>query len=72
MTAVSPIVKPISQMQLAPGSAATIPNVSWDEFELILQELGQKRTSRIAYSQGTLVRLTVSIDSGCVPRHMQW
>lgn len=54
MTAVSPVVKPISQMQLAPGSAATIPNVSWDEFESILQELGQKRTSRIAYSQGTL------------------
>jgi len=54
MNAVSPIVKPISQMQLAPGSAATIPNISWEEFESILQELGQKRTSRVAYSQGRL------------------
>ncbi|MBC1219375.1 Uma2 family endonuclease [Nostoc sp. UCD121] len=41
-------------MQLAPGSAVTIPDVSWQEFESILEELGQKRTTRIAYSQGTL------------------
>ncbi len=48
------VVKPISQMQLAPGSVATIPNVSWQEFEAILEELGEKRSSRIAYSKGTL------------------
>jgi Uma2 family endonuclease len=54
MTAVSPIVKPVSQMQLAPGSAVTIPNVSWEEFESILQELGEKRSARVAYSKGTL------------------
>ncbi len=54
MTAVIPIFKPVSQMQLAPGSVATIPNVSWQEFESILEELGEKRSSRIAYSKGTL------------------
>jgi hypothetical protein len=50
----SPIVKPVSQMKLAPGSAVTIPNVSWEEFESILQELGEKRSARVAYSKGTL------------------
>ncbi len=54
MTAVSPVVKTISQMWLAPGSAVTIPNVSWEEFESILQELGEKRSARVAYSKGTL------------------
>jgi hypothetical protein len=54
MTAVTPVVKPVSQMQLAPGSAITIPNVSWQEFESILQELGEKRSARIAYSKNTL------------------
>ncbi|MBV8882534.1 MAG: hypothetical protein JO235_00840 [Chroococcidiopsidaceae cyanobacterium CP_BM_RX_35] len=54
MTAVSPVVKPISQMQLTPGSVPTIQNVSWDEFELILQELGEKRISRVAERGSTL------------------
>ncbi|NES97663.1 MAG: Uma2 family endonuclease [Desertifilum sp. SIO1I2] len=54
MSAISPIVKPVSQMQLAPGSVLTIPDVSWDEFELILEEMGEKRTARIAYSRGIL------------------
>lgn len=54
MTAVSRVVKPVSQLQLAPGSAVTIPNVSWAEFESILEELGENRSARVAYSQGTL------------------
>lgn len=54
MTAVSLVVKPVSLLQLAPGSAVTIPNVSWEEFESILQELGEKRSARVAYSKGTL------------------
>ncbi|MEH2350262.1 MAG: Uma2 family endonuclease [Nostoc sp.] len=41
-------------MQLAPGSMVTIPDVSWEEFESILEELGEKRTTQIAYSQSTL------------------
>jgi Uma2 family endonuclease len=54
MTAVSPVVKAISQMRLAPGSKVTIEGVSWDEFEAILQELGEKRSLRLAYSNSTL------------------
>ena len=54
MTTLTLILKPVSQIELDPGSAVTIPNVSWLEFESILQELGEKRSARIAYSKGTL------------------
>ncbi|WP_245246153.1 hypothetical protein [Nostoc sp. ATCC 53789] len=54
MNAVSPVVKPVSQMRLAPGSTVSIQNVSWKEFESILQELGEKRSRRVAYSKSTL------------------
>jgi Uma2 family endonuclease len=54
MTATIPFVKPVSQITLAPGSTVTIPHVSWQEFELILQELGEDRSARVVYSQGTL------------------
>ncbi len=54
MTATIPFVKPVSQIMLAPGSTVTIPNVSWQEFELILQELGEDRSARVVYSKGTL------------------
>jgi Uma2 family endonuclease len=48
------VMKPISQLQLAPGSVVTVPNVTWAEFETILTELGDRRTTRIAYSHNTL------------------
>ncbi|WP_375469359.1 Uma2 family endonuclease [uncultured Nostoc sp.] len=54
MTAVSPVVKPVSQMRLAPGSTVNIQDISWEEFESILQELGEKRSLRVAYSKSTL------------------
>ncbi len=54
MTAVSPVVKPVSQMRLEPGSTVSIQDVSWEEFESILQELGEKRSLRVAYSKSTL------------------
>ncbi|MBA3923478.1 MAG: Uma2 family endonuclease, partial [Nostocaceae cyanobacterium] len=53
MTAISPVFS-VSQMQLAPGSVLTIPDVSWEEFESILLELGDKRSARVAYSKGIL------------------
>ncbi|MDZ7953275.1 Uma2 family endonuclease [Nostoc sp. DedQUE09] len=54
MTAVPPVVKPVSQMRLAPDSTVSIQDVSWEEFESILQELGEKRSLRVAYSKSTL------------------
>ncbi|HEY9667983.1 MAG TPA: Uma2 family endonuclease [Coleofasciculaceae cyanobacterium] len=69
MTAVTSVVKPVSQMQLAPGSLVTIPNVSWEEFESILQELGEKRAARIAYSKGTL-EIMAPLPEHEVPRDL--
>jgi Uma2 family endonuclease len=54
MTATISFIKPVSQITLTPGSTATIPNISWQEFELILQELGEERSARFVYSKGTL------------------
>jgi Uma2 family endonuclease len=69
MTSVSPIVKPVSQMRLAPGSAVIIPNVSWEEFESILQELGEKRSARVAYSKGML-EIMVPLPEHEIPRDL--
>ena len=54
MIVTTPVLKPVSQITLSPGSVVTIPNISWLEFESILQELGEKRRTRIAYSNSTL------------------
>lgn len=54
MTATIPFIKPINQIKLAPGSTITIVNVSWQEFESILQQLGENRSARLSYSNGTL------------------
>jgi Uma2 family endonuclease len=51
---ITPVLKPVSQLDLAPGSVVTIPNISWVEFESILEELGEKRSARVAYSKETL------------------
>ena len=45
---------PIQAIQLAPGSQITIHNLSWQDFEGILIDLGEKRNTRIAYYQETL------------------
>ncbi|MEM7063542.1 MAG: Uma2 family endonuclease [Cyanobacteria bacterium P01_B01_bin.77] len=44
----------ISKLHLEPGSHVTIPDVSWQDFESILQELGENRGSRVAYSRKIL------------------
>ena len=45
---------PIRAIKLTPGSTVTIPNLSWQEFELLLAELGETRSNRLAYYKGTL------------------
>lgn len=44
----------VSKISLEPGSVVTIPDVGWQDFEAILQDLGESRGSRIAYSHNTL------------------
>ncbi len=69
MTTIPLVAKPISQINLAPGSVATFLNVSWQEFESILQELGSKRRSRIAYSNHTL-EIMVPLPEHEIPRDL--
>ncbi len=45
---------PIQAIELTPGSHISIHNLSWQEFENILINLGEQRNTRMAYYQGTL------------------
>lgn len=52
MTAV--LATPISQIELAPGSAIRIDGVTWEGYIALLQELGGDRSTRVAYENGVL------------------
>ncbi|MGB3513902.1 MAG: Uma2 family endonuclease [Microcoleaceae cyanobacterium] len=69
MTANSLVVKPIRQIQLAAGSVVTIPNINWQEFEFILQELGEKPAAKITYSNNTL-EITVALPEHEIPKDL--
>ena len=45
---------PLKSIQLAPGSSVTIKNLTWQDFETILVELGEQRRVRLTYFQGNL------------------
>ncbi len=45
---------PIRAIELTPGSTISIHNLSWQDFEQILAELGEQRNTRMAYYRGTL------------------
>ena len=64
-----PVTKPVSQIQLSPGSIVRIPNVSWQEFESILQELGENRSSRIAYSD-QIIEIMVPLPEHEIPKEI--
>lgn len=44
----------LRQLVVHPGQRIELQDVAWNEFEAILHELGDKRASRIAYSEGVL------------------
>lgn len=44
----------LRQLTVPPGQRLLIHDLDWSEFEAILDELGEKRASRIAYSDGIL------------------
>jgi len=44
----------LRQIDVPPGHRVIFKDVSWQEFEAILEELGDRRASRLAYSKGTL------------------
>jgi len=48
------ITIPIEAIEIDPGNRISIHNLSWQDFENILTELGEKRNTRVAYYKGTL------------------
>jgi Uma2 family endonuclease len=48
------IATPISQIELTPGSAIQINGVTWEDYVLLLEQLGDKRPTRLAYNDGML------------------
>lgn len=54
------VVLQLRQMNVPPGQRVEFVDVPWSEFEAMLLELGDRRSSRIAYSHGTLEIMTPS------------
>ncbi len=48
----------LKQLSVPPGKNVIVKNVSWQEFEAILEELGEHRAARLAYDNGTLEIMT--------------
>ncbi len=44
----------VRQIRVPPGQRVQLENISWMDFEAILAELGERRATRIAYSDGIL------------------
>lgn len=44
----------VDAIHLAPSSFVSIPNLSWQDFETILTDLGEYRNTRLTYYKGTL------------------
>ena len=44
----------LRQLDIPLGQRVLLHDVSWSEFEAILAEIGEHRTARLAYNQGTL------------------
>jgi Uma2 family endonuclease len=44
----------LRQISVPPGERVILQDVTWQEFEAILEELGEHRSSRLAYDRGTL------------------
>ena len=48
----------VSRIIVPPGQTVILENISWDEFEAILKDLGESRGSRIAYDNRKLEIMT--------------
>jgi Uma2 family endonuclease len=44
----------LSRIQVPPGQRVELQDITWQEFESILEELGEHRAARIAYDNGLL------------------
>ena len=48
----------VKKIMVPPGQTIVLNDISWDEFEAILEDLGESRGSRIAYDRETLEIMT--------------
>ncbi|MFP5271625.1 Uma2 family endonuclease [Coleofasciculus sp.] len=48
----------LNRITVPPGQRILLSNVSWQEFETILEDLGEHRAARVAYDNGTLEIMT--------------
>ncbi|KJH69493.1 Uma2 family endonuclease [Aliterella atlantica] len=48
----------LNQLVVKPGQQLLLKNISWQMYENILEELGEKRAARVNYSQGLLEIMT--------------
>lgn len=48
----------LKQLNVPPGQRVILKNISWQEFEAILEELGDHRAARLAYDDGTMEIMT--------------
>lgn len=48
----------LKQINVPSGQHVLITDLNWQEFEAVLENLGEKRSSRIAYDRGTLEIMT--------------
>src|ERR671933_668912 len=44
----------LQQIRIPPGQRVLLETISWHDFEAIVEELGEHRSTRLAYSKGTL------------------
>ena len=62
----------LRQIKVPEGQTIEIEEVSWSEFETILEDLGEKRNTRIAYSNGVLSIMAPmpahEVDKVCIGR----
>ena len=52
----------IQKIVVPPGHQVLLKDITWQEYEQILEELGEGRTSRISYSNGVLEIMTPSTE----------
>ena len=48
------LATPLNEIELVPGSAIRLNRVSWDSYLLLLQELGENRSTRVSFQGGVL------------------
>ncbi|EAW35886.1 Uma2 family endonuclease [Lyngbya sp. PCC 8106] len=52
----------LEQIVVSPGHQVLLKDITWQEFEQILEELGESRASRLSYSHGVLEMMTPSLE----------